>query len=263
MNFFGSKTAAERYVKGRPDFHANTIARVKTFLEIDQKVPMALDVACGTGLSAKALLPIADEVYATDASPEMLNVAFAKDQVRYIVAPAENQPFEDGEFDLITVSSALHWFDIDAFLTEACRLLRTNGWLVIYENNFTGKMEGNDDFKRWVDEVYLGNFPTPPRNRNYDWSVENLQAKGFSMQVYDEFENEINFDRAQSISYFTTQSNVISAVENKRYTYDKAEQWLDGQLALYFDRDETVHTFLFVNRIKFLQKRNIDLNERY
>jgi len=261
MNFFGSKAAAERYATGRPDFHAGTVERVKAFLGIEQKLPLALDVACGTGLSTKALLCVSDEVYGTDLSREMLDHACEKDKIRYIVAAAETQPFEDEQFDLITVSSALHWFDIGAFLTEACRLLRRNGYLVIYENNFTGKMVGNDDFKRWVDEVYLGNFPTPPRNRNYDWSFDNMQTKGFSMQVYDEFENEINFDRKQLINYFTTQSNVICAIENKLLTYPEAEQWLDGQLAPYFDNGETVHTFLFINRIKFLQKKNIDFDE--
>jgi len=254
MNFFGSKTAAERYAAGRPDFHANTIGHVKAFLGINQKLPMALDVACGTGLSTKALLALADEVYGTDASHEMLDLAAEKDKIRYLVAAAGSQPFEDEEFDLITVSSAIHWFDIGAFLDEARRILKANGWLVIYENNFTGKMEGNDYFKKWVDEVYLGNFPSPPRNKNYDWSAETIKFKGFSIAIQDEFENGACFNKRQSISYFTSQSNIIAAIENKRYTYEETDQWLSGELAPYFENEEIVHTFLFVNRIKYLQK---------
>ena len=95
MNYFASKAAAERYVTGRPDFHANTIGHIKDVLGINQKLLLALDVACGTGLSTKALLALAEEVYGTDASPEMLSLACKSDKIRYVVAAAESQPFED------------------------------------------------------------------------------------------------------------------------------------------------------------------------
>src|SRR5882757_4536434 len=104
MNHFASRASAEKYIIGRPDFHDNTISRIQAFLNIHDKLPKVLDVACGTGLSAKALLPIAQEVYATDLSSEMLNLAMEKDKIHYEVAAAESQPFENEEFDLITVS---------------------------------------------------------------------------------------------------------------------------------------------------------------
>ena len=113
----------------------------------------------------------------------MLELAHEKDQIQYEIAAAENQPFEDGEFDLITVSSGVHWFNIDTFLNEANRLLKEKGWLVIYENFFAGEMDGNADFKDWMNDVYLQRFPSPPRNKNYDWSPENLHSKNFSIQM--------------------------------------------------------------------------------
>ncbi len=63
MNHFNLKTAAERYSKGRPDFHSNTIKHIKDYLHLDKKLHNALDIACGTGLSTKALLEIATNVY--------------------------------------------------------------------------------------------------------------------------------------------------------------------------------------------------------
>ncbi|MBL7709803.1 MAG: methyltransferase domain-containing protein, partial [Chitinophagaceae bacterium] len=71
MNYFDPKTAAERYSKGRPDFHHNTIRHIKEYLQLDKKLDAALDIACGTGLSTKALLEIATTVYGTDISQEM------------------------------------------------------------------------------------------------------------------------------------------------------------------------------------------------
>src|SRR6185503_5916696 len=59
MNYFNTKAAAERYSTGRPDFHRTTIKHIKDFLRLETKLDRALDIACGTGLSTKALLEIA------------------------------------------------------------------------------------------------------------------------------------------------------------------------------------------------------------
>lgn len=125
MNYFNPKTAAERYVKGRPDFHSNTIKHIKEYLHLNNKLDNGLDIACGTGLSTKALLEIATNVYGTDTSQEMLNLALQPDKINYSLASAEQQPFADKTFDLITVSSGVHWFHIDKFLAEANRLLKS------------------------------------------------------------------------------------------------------------------------------------------
>jgi ubiquinone/menaquinone biosynthesis C-methylase UbiE len=106
------------------------------------KLRKHLDIACGTGLSTKALLDIAVHVFGTDTSEEMLTWALSQDKINYSIAPAENQPFPNNEFNLITVCSGVHWFNIDAFLLEANRLLTNNGWLVLYDNFFISEMQG-------------------------------------------------------------------------------------------------------------------------
>ena len=95
MSYFDLKAAAERYSRGRPDFHSNTIKRIKAYLYLDKKLNNALDIACGTGLSTKALLEIATNVYGTDTSQEMLNFAWQSDRIHYSIASAEQQPFTD------------------------------------------------------------------------------------------------------------------------------------------------------------------------
>jgi ubiquinone/menaquinone biosynthesis C-methylase UbiE len=255
MNYFGSKTAAEKYATGRPDFHANTINHIKDFLKLNGKLDKVLDVACGTGLSTKALLPIANHVYGTDLSAEMLNVAYDKDKINYTIAPAEQQPFENNEFDLITVSSGVHWFNIDAFLVEANRLLKINGWLVIYENFFSGEMNELDDFKIWVNEVYYKqSFPSPPRNKNYDWSQVNLQSKNFTIQIPENFKNQVSFTRKQLVNYFMSQSNIIAAVESGKTTYSEVEKWLDKELSEFFEDSNITRMINYGNWIKYLQK---------
>jgi ubiquinone/menaquinone biosynthesis C-methylase UbiE len=254
MNFFGSKTSAEKYAVGRPDFHANTINHIKDFLQIEDKLPKALDIACGTGLSTKALLPVAENVYGTDLSAEMLNLALEKDKIHYAIAAAENQPFGNGEFDLITVSSGVHWFNIDAFLIEANRLLKNRGWLVIYENFFPGEMEGSSEFTKWVADTYLQRFPSPPRNKNYDWSPENLLIKNFTIQIPETFKNPVSFNKWQLINYFVTQSNIIAAVDSSKYAYAEIEEWLDSELSGYFKDESGERIVYYSNWIKYLQK---------
>lgn len=256
MNYFNPKTAAERYSKGRPDFHDNTIKHIKDYLQLENKLDKALDIACGTGLSTKALLEIATEVYGTDMSEEMLKLALQKDKIKYSIAPAEQQPFADSTFNLITVSSAIHWFDIDKFLAEAKRLLKSKSWLVLYENYFISEMVGNDNFTHWFPDVYLKKFPSPPRNNVYSWTKENLISKHFNFVTEERFKNSIHLNKKQLALYFTTQSNIIAAVEEKQTTYGEVDNWLQEELASFFDNNDTPQIINFGNWIKFIQLAN-------
>jgi ubiquinone/menaquinone biosynthesis C-methylase UbiE len=256
MNYFAPKTAAERYATGRPDFHANTIRHIKEYLQLSHKLPNALDTACGTGLSTKALLEIADQVYGTDASPEMLSHAPLPEKIHYSIAFAEQQPFPDQLFDLITVSSGVHWFDIDKFLAEAHRLLKPGGWLVIYENHFIAEMEGFESFAGWFPDVYLKRYPSPPRNNDYPWVNENLQTKGFSLVHEERFKNAVDFTKKKLALYFTTHSNIIDAVENRGTAYEVVEEWLYQELTPYFANDDTIRTIRFGNWIRYIQRVN-------
>lgn len=256
MNYFDPKAAAERYSKGRPDFHSNSIQHIRRFLQTEKKLSCALDIACGTGLSSKALLEIAATVYATDSSPEMLRNAHQAAKISYSLAPAEQQPFPDRHFDLITVCSGVHWFDIDRFLTEANRLLKSHAWLVLYDNFFISEMEEQPGFSNWFPEVYLKKFPSPPRNNQYEWSAENLQAKNFRPALEESFKNPGSFSKKELTLYFTTQSNITAAVESGKISYAETEAWLDEALSPFFPGEEIRQTIYFGNWIKYIQRND-------
>jgi SAM-dependent methyltransferase len=91
-----------------------------------------LDVATGTGFTALAFAPHVRDVVGADISPGMLAQARRRaeeggvENVTWTEAPAEALPFPDAAFDLVTVRIAPHHFtDVDAFLRETKRVLRS------------------------------------------------------------------------------------------------------------------------------------------
>jgi ubiquinone/menaquinone biosynthesis C-methylase UbiE len=254
MNYFDSQAAAARYANGRPDFHSIVAGLIRDFVKPEGKFEAALDIACGTGLSTRALTDLATHVYGTDASPEMLRLAAEQERVSYSHAFAEKQPFADKRFGLITVCSGVHWFNIDQFLAEAHRLLQSKGWLVLYDNFFTADMEGDEAFGRWYTDVYLQQYPAPPRNDSYSWINENLHPKNLHLAKEYRFTNEVAFTKSALILYFTTQINIISAVENGKTSYEEASRWLNRELGLFFGDEKTARTTMFGNHAMFLQR---------
>lgn len=254
MNYFEPAHTAERYAKGRPDFHDNTIKRISAFLQLKGKVGRALDIACGTGLSTKALLRIAEQVYGTDSSVAMLKHAESKQEISYQLAAATEQPFPDQQFDLITVCSGVHWFDIDAFLKEAHRLLKHEAWLVLYDNFFLSQMKDVPAFDTWFAGTYLKKFPSPARHNHYDWSDENLGRRGFIPHATESFQNGVVFTQASLALYFTTQSNIAHAVTHEGGNYAAIEHWLHTELNPFFDDNHEPRTLYFGNTVQYLQR---------
>jgi len=98
----------------------------------------ALDVATGTGHTALALAPHVREVVGLDATEAMLSEArkLAEGRgitnVRFQAGDAARLPFPDRSLQIVTSRRAPHHFPrIDAFLSEAARVLAPGGRLGI------------------------------------------------------------------------------------------------------------------------------------
>jgi ubiquinone/menaquinone biosynthesis C-methylase UbiE len=88
------------------------------------------DIACGTGILAdriaQELHP--DEVYGVDMSDGMLAQARARSsEVMWRKGPAENLPFENDALGAVVSTSAFHFFDQPAALSEFHRVLAPGG----------------------------------------------------------------------------------------------------------------------------------------
>ena len=252
MNFFSSKSAAGRYYTGRPYYHPIVIERIRKFLSLDEPLARALDVGCGTGFSTIALKEIAREIVGVDASAEMVALAEKDARIEYFVATASQLPFAEDEFELITISQAFHWLDREKFLREAARVLRAGGWLVVYDNYFSGVLEENAGLQTWYREDYLRKYPPPPRT----WpafTAEDSENEDFRLMGQEYYQNSINFSVETFVDYLVTQSNVIAQVEYGNEEIDEVRRWLVNSIKPLFGATREV-SFLFNSPIWFLQK---------
>lgn len=103
---------------------------------IDPKPGMKiLDLAAGTGSSSEPLAKAGADVIPADFSEGMLAAGRkARPHLPFTKADALNLPFEEGRFDLLTISFGLrNTNDTDKALKEALRVVKKGGRLVVAE----------------------------------------------------------------------------------------------------------------------------------
>ena len=251
MTFFDDPGEAERYAQSRPYFHQLAIERAARAIGLEGKVPVTLDIACGTGLSSRALTSIAERVVGLDISWYMISRAGSHEQVRYALSMAEALPIRGGSIPLISCALAFHWFERELFLQNCRRVLEPGGWLMIYNNGFTGRMKENSDFSTWSGKTYPDRFPTPARNSE-PITREVAAAAGFELNGEEAYENEVVFTPEALADYLCTQTNVAAAIREGHETAESARAWVLAGIRPYFPGAEG--TFIFNTRAWYLRK---------
>ena len=127
--------AADDYATQRQGFPPDFMARLAAH-GVGAPNQRALDVGTGTGLMARALAQAGCTVTGLDPSPELLAKAREASaaegsSIEYVEGVAEELPFEDSSFDVVTAATCWHWFDPTPAAQEAARVLTPEGKLVI------------------------------------------------------------------------------------------------------------------------------------
>jgi SAM-dependent methyltransferase len=225
-----SKRAAD-YAKFRPTYPQ------KLFEYLGRVAPsrqLAWDCGTGNGQAALGLASVFDRVRATDASEKQISNAQAHERVKYRVAPAEDSGIEPGTVDLITVTQALHWFDLDRFYTEARRVLKSDGVLAASAYNLLQIEPPIDDVvNRYYYEV-VGPFWTPEREL-----VENFADVPFPFREIEppKFEMTAQWDLGALVGYLRTWSASQRFLEVKGS--DPLKQIIDKLRIAWGDPNET------------------------
>jgi ubiquinone/menaquinone biosynthesis C-methylase UbiE len=237
VNYFDTPDAAERYADARPRHHSRALELMRKVLANHVPVARALDVGCGTGHSTTALLPFAGEIAGVDASSVMLARAPSHPRISYRKGYAEALPFRAAQFDLVTVSSAYHWFDPDRFLGEAARVLRAPGWLVLYKVGATGRMPDNPEFERWRREVLKAFYPEVARNCER-LTPERAAQFGFVEVMCEEMRHPQRHALDDYVENLLTHSSVIRVIEGSAESVDATRAWFRRELAPFFPGGE-------------------------
>ncbi len=238
INPFLSAGSAALYAAGRPDVQPALLERVRPFLS---SAALGVDVACGTGQCSVALAELVGEVRAFDSSAAMLTHARPHQRVRYALAPAEALPLPDGCADVMTAFMAFHWFERDAFLAEARRVLKPGGVLAVCNSWFTGEMKWRPAFHLWA-EKYYRRFPSPPRERR-SFGPNEARAGGFSFQA-ERWTHPVKLKRNALVAYLLSQSNALKALDEGTQTEGQLAAQLHAELAHLLPEGE-VGEFVF------------------
>lgn len=252
-SLFDAKSAARLYARGRPYHQDVVIERIRERLNLDGKLDRALDVACGTGLSCVALKATAKEVFGVDISIEMLEQAVRDERIDYAVCLAERLAVNDAAVDLVTVSSAFHWFDRDPFLAETKRVLKRSGWLVVYNNIFFSRMKENAEFRNWFNSTHLKQFPTPARD-NRPFNEQDAERAGFRFVEREWYTNDVPWDANELVDYLLTQTNVSAVVEDGAWTLEEVRRYLGREVGQFFPSGGKA-TFEFGGPIWYLRRK--------
>jgi Methylase involved in ubiquinone/menaquinone biosynthesis len=129
-----------------------------------------LELATGTGLIAMAIADKVSSVEATDFSPQMISEAKKKnapENVNFSVQDACSLPYEDGSFDCVIISNALHIMPDPGLALENIRRVLKDGGVLIAStfthagNDKCGKLKahfmelfGFKAYHKWTEEQY-------------------------------------------------------------------------------------------------------------
>lgn len=154
---------SDAYAKFRPNYPA------VLFHYLAVRSPgTALAWDCGTG-NGQAAIGLAERfarVLATDPSAAQIANARPHPRVEYRVARYETR-LAPASVQLVTAAQALHWMDIDAFVTEARRVLQPGGLLAVWCYSLCRVERTIDELIEFFYRVTVGAY-WPPERRLVD-----------------------------------------------------------------------------------------------
>ena len=198
------------YAQFRPGYRQELFDYVLSFV---QEKKCAWDCATGNGQAAIVLADYFEKLEASDISEAQVRNAIKKQNINYHVCPAEETPFADSSFDLITVAQAYHWLNWERFHDEAMRVGKRNSVIAVWTYNllicedekindvinyFYRNITGPywDYERRYVDDGYATvdfNFPPLPSKvfqARFTWNREQLKGFFLSWSAVRKYINE-------------------------------------------------------------------------
>ena len=195
---------SDQYAKHRPQYPEALFSYLSDLcLHHDS----AWDCATGNGQAAVSSAKYFSRVQATDISVEQIQNRILHPKVSYSLCAAETAPFADFSFDLITVATAVHWFNQEQFHREVQRVLKPHGVLAVWTY-------GQFEIEPRIYEVILSELLNPI---DAYWASGNRQVLNGYRDLalpFEEIRNvpafvlKLEWDLGQLLAYMRTWSAV-------------------------------------------------------
>jgi ubiquinone/menaquinone biosynthesis C-methylase UbiE len=195
---------ASAYALYRPGYPRELFEYILSFVSSTSR---AWDCATGNGQAAQSLALLFDHVDATDISEAQLKKAIPASNIHYHLCPAEKTPFPDDSFDLITVATAYHWLNWDAFHKEARRVAKSNGIIAIWAYDI---FHSDDPLLTKLVEHFYRDITGPywdPERKYVDEHYTTVKFEFDELPARD-FEQTLNWTREQVKGYLSSWSAV-------------------------------------------------------
>jgi ubiquinone/menaquinone biosynthesis C-methylase UbiE len=187
---------ANDYATSAIHAHGESLARLVELTQ-PQRDWIVLDVATGAGHTALTFAPRVARVVATDLTPQMLAAAqkLAAERgitnIEFKPADAQQLPFDDNTFDLVTSRIALHHFpDARRAIEEMARVCKRGGMVALTDNVVPPDK---------VTAGYINHFEkTRDPSHNWEYPLVRLEAyfadARLKVEHSESFSKEIEFE---------------------------------------------------------------------
>lgn len=204
---------AEAYSRYRPSYPPELFDYIVQFVENKFN---AWDCATGNGQAATQLAVHFKKVMATDISSKQLELAKQVNNIEYLTCPAEQTPFLENTFDLITIAQAYHWFDFKAFEKEAYRVSKRGAVIAAWGYNLITTHDASVDI---IIEKFYSDIIGPYWDTERKFVEENYKTVpfNFSPLPVKEFFIQGQWLREDLLGYLNSWSAVRHFITDKNY----------------------------------------------
>ena len=222
---------SETYAKYRPTYPRELFDYILQFVKQRE---CAWDCGTGNGQAAVVLADYFEKLNASDISEAQVSKAVIKANIEYHICPAEQTPFADNSFDLITVATAYHWLHWKEFKKEATRVGKPGSVIAVWAYNI---FSANDEkVNQLIHHFYYDIVYTywDAERRHVENNYTSVEFD-FDPLPSKDFRTDLNWTKEQFIGYLQSWSSVQNYIKtNQSSPIDLINQqinavWREGE----------------------------------